>query len=141
VSRPAIWRTAFVIAAVLCAAWDAPAATSRPAPKGGPRITVEPQSFDFGTTLPHKTLTKEFLVRNVGSADLVLEEVTTTCGCTAAMPEQRQIKPGGHTQLRVSVETRAAVGRIDRYVRVRSNDLTRTLLEIKLTFTVGSAGK
>jgi hypothetical protein len=141
VKRSVTWRAAIAAAAVACAAWGAPALATRPAEKNGPRIAVEPESFNFGATLPHKTLTKEFLVRNVGNADLFLEEVTTTCGCTAALPQERQIKPGGHTQLRVSVETRAAVGSVDRYVRVRSNDKTRALLEIKLSFVVGSAGK
>lgn len=139
--RSIAWSTAVAATALVCAAWGAPAETARSAEKRGPRIVVEPESFDFGTALPHKTLTKEFLLRNVGGADLVLEGVTTTCGCAAALPQERLIKPGGHTQLRVSVETRSAVGRIDRFVHVRSNDKTRALLEIKLSFTVGSTAK
>ena len=53
-------------------------------PPAAPRIRVEPEAFDFGKALPGKTLRKEFTLRNFGDAELVIEGVTTTCGCTAA---------------------------------------------------------
>jgi hypothetical protein len=132
------WSAAALAAAVVLAGsgWAAPAAA--PAPKKGPRIAVEPAAFDFGATLPQKTLTKEFVLRNVGDGDLAIEAVTTSCGCTAALPAERLIKPGQQTPLRVSVETRSARGRVDRFVYVRSNDKTQSNLTIALSFTVGA---
>ena len=47
---------------------------------------MEPPAFDFGEALPDKTLTKEFAIRNFGNQDLVIENVSTSCGCTAARP-------------------------------------------------------
>src|SRR5207249_10145134 len=54
-----------------------------------PRSTLFPyttlfRSFDFGKALQQKTLQKEFAIRNLGDADLVLDSVTTSCGCTVA---------------------------------------------------------
>jgi hypothetical protein len=103
----------------------------------GPRIRVEPSSFDFGKAVQNRTLDKEFSIRNFGSEDLVIENVTTTCGCTAALVDgNKVIKPGGTAPLRASLQTRESSGRVDRRILVRSNDPTTSLLEIKLEVTV-----
>jgi uncharacterized protein DUF1573 len=106
-----------------------------------PRITVEPASFDFGRTLQNKTLVKEFVIKNFGDADLVIENVSTTCGCTVAEGYAKLIKPGGTTPLRVSLETRSSNGKMERKVLVRSNDPATGLLEVKVEATVEPAGK
>jgi hypothetical protein len=105
-------------------------------PGSGPRIRVEPSSFDFGKAAQNKTLHKEFSIRNFGNADLVIESATTTCGCTAALLESKVVKPGGTTPLRVSLETRAYKGRVQRSVMVRSNDPEAELVEVKVEATV-----
>jgi hypothetical protein len=105
-------------------------------PAKGPRIAVEPASFDFGRAVQDRTLQKEFSLRNFGSEDLVVESVSTTCGCTAALMDSKVVKPGGTTPLRVSLETRNYTGRIVRSVMVRSNDPVTKLLEVKVEATV-----
>lgn len=102
----------------------------------GPRIRVEPESFDFGQAAQNKTLHKEFSIRNFGNEDLVIESVSTTCGCTAALMESKVVKPGGTTPLRVSLETRTYKGRVQRSVMVRSNDRKSDLVEVKVEVTV-----
>jgi hypothetical protein len=129
---------AVAVAALTGGVSNLPALEAQPPQAKSARIAVEPESFDFGATLQYKTLTKEFVVRNLGSADLELIEVKTSCGCTAALSEAKVIKPGGQTPLRVTVETRAATGPVTRVVTVRSNDPGRSVLEIKLTFTAAA---
>ena len=104
-----------------------------------PRIRVEPESFDFGKALPGKTLRKDFTLRNFGDAALVLESVSTTCGCTAALPVERRVEPGGSTLLRVTFETRRYSGRVERQVLVRSNDPKTPLVEVRVSATVAAA--
>ncbi len=108
----------------------------------GSRISVEPQSFDFGQALQNKTLTKEFTIKNFGSADLVIERVTTTCGCTTAPLEEKNkvIKPGGSTALRVSLQTKESTGLMSRSVLIKSNDPEKGLYEVKVQATVVAAG-
>jgi hypothetical protein len=102
----------------------------------GPRIRVEPESFDFGRALPGKTLRKEFTIRNFGGAELVIESISTSCGCTAALAADRRVKPGGSTPLRVTLETRAFSGRVEKQVLVRSNDPEAPVLELRVSATV-----
>lgn len=101
-----------------------------------PSIRVEPEGFDFGKALPDKTLRKEFVLRNFGAGDLVIEDVKTTCGCTAAITAESRVPPGGSTRLQVTFETRSYVGRVERQVLVRSNDPKTPLLTVKVSATV-----
>ena len=81
-----------------------------------PRIRVEPEAFDFGKALPAKTLRKEFTLSNFGDAALVIENVSTTCGCTAALASDTKLAPGSSTVLRVTLETRSYSGKLERQV-------------------------
>ena len=102
----------------------------------GPRIRVEPESFDFGRVLQDKTLRKAFTIRNFGDADLAIEDVSSSCDCTAAQPEANLVAPGGSTSLRIELRTRRSSGRLERQVVVRSNDANTPLLSITLSATV-----
>jgi len=127
-------RTAALGSAFLLVA-SGGAAEEKKAP--APRIRVEPASFDFGNALPGKTLRKEFTLRNFGDAALLIESVSTTCGCTAALPDERRVEPGGSTPLRVTFQTRRYSGKVERRVLVRSNDPETPLFEVRLRATVG----
>jgi len=133
-------KTSFlVLALILAPALVAGEEAKKPPPAKGPRISVEPASFDFGRAVQHKTLEKEFSIRNFGSDDLLIESVATTCGCTVADSYGKVIKPGGSTQLRVRLETRDYVGRVERRVLVRSNDPVTSLTELTVEATVVAA--
>jgi hypothetical protein len=131
--RCAAFLTLFALLAAAPARAQEPKASASP---GGARIVVEPPTFDFGPALPGKTLHKEFLIRNHGNEDLVIEGVSTTCGCTAALADRQKIRPGASTALRVSLETRDYSGPLQRLVLIRSNDPTRERYEVKLLVTV-----
>jgi hypothetical protein len=103
-----------------------------------PRIRVEPESFDFGNVLPGKTLRKEFTIRNFGNGPLEIENVSTTCGCTAALAGTKRVEPGGSTPLRVTFQTRRFSGKVERRVLVRSNDPETPLFEVKVSATVAA---
>lgn len=128
-----------LVAAALLAAG---AASGRTEEQKTPRIRVEPETFDFGKALPAKTLRKEFTLSNFGDAELVIENVSTTCGCTAALASDTKLAPGSSTMLRVTLETRSYSGKLERQVLVRSNDPKTPLLTVKVSATVEApAGK
>jgi hypothetical protein len=124
-------------------AWPIPVDEPKAEAKAAPRISVEPASFDFGRALPGKVLEKQFSIRNFGEADLVIEGITTTCGCTAALMDEahKVVKPGESGQLRVRLETRAYSGKVVRSVLVRSNDPAQALVEVKVEANVQAASK
>jgi hypothetical protein len=103
---------------------------------GGPRIRVEPTTFDFGRVLPHRTLRKEFRLRNLGDERLVIERISRSCRCTEAVAGELSLEPGASTRLRVKLETRKTSGRMEERVLLSSNDAETPLLEIRLQATV-----
>jgi len=103
----------------------------------GPRIAVEPAQFDFGQAVKGKELNKEFSIRNFGAEDLVIDNVTTSCGCTAALLNDKDkiIKPGGSAPLKVTLRT-SAPGKMMKSVLIRSNDPAKATYELKVEATV-----
>ena len=132
-------RVLWLLAAALLAGG---AGSGRAEEQKTPRIRVEPEAFDFGKALPAKTLRKEFTLSNFGDEALVIESVSTTCGCTAALASDTKLAPGSSTVLRVTLETRSYTGKLERQVLVRSNDPKTPLLTVKVSATVEApAGK
>jgi hypothetical protein len=112
------------------------ATTVRAEEARGPRIRVEPRSFDFGRVLPRRTLRKEFRLRNLGDETLVVGRISRSCRCTGAIVEDEALAPGEATALRIWLETPGATGPLEQRVVVRSNDPQTPLLELVLRATV-----
>jgi hypothetical protein len=91
----------------------------------GARMEIEPSEHDFGSARQDQKLVYEFVVKNTGTEDLELLRIATSCGCTAALPAERIVPPGGSTTLEVTLETRKYKGVLERSVSVASNDRTR----------------
>lgn len=66
-----------------------------------PRIICPEQRFDFGYAPEGFYLVHNFIIRNDGNADLKIERVRTTCGCTSAPLKKMELKPGEETILTV----------------------------------------
>ncbi len=107
--------------------------------KGSPRIEVTPAFKDLGD------VTKEgfnytFTVRNTGSGELVIERVSTSCGCTSATIDRDTLEPGVETGLHVTFNPKLMEeeirGKVSRIIFIRSNDPENPELEIKITANV-----
>lgn len=96
--------------------------TSAAQKKTGPVMEIEPEEYDFGGVQQNQKLVHEFTVKNVGTENLEIRRIATSCGCTAAVPADRIVRPGGSTTLEVVLETRKYKGVIDKSVSVASND-------------------
>jgi hypothetical protein len=130
-------RLGSLVLALALAASPLTAAPAASTPAGtGPRISVEPEAFDFGKALQNKVLHKDFVIRNIGTEDLVIDRVTTTCGCTVAEGYAKLVKPGQSTTMDVQLQTRSYNGRVERKILVRSNDATRDPMELKVQVSV-----
>lgn len=87
-----------------------------------PKIAADKQIFDFGSIPQGKKLTHAFIIRNAGDAPLTIEQVTTSCGCTAAASSQRTLPPGATSEIKATFDSTNFRGSVHKTVQVRSND-------------------
>lgn len=101
------------------------------------RIEFPELTFDFGTMYQNEEVTHLFTFRNIGRAPLEIGKVKSSCGCTAAMPEKRELAPGEETTLKVTFRSGTMRDRVVKHVYVDSNDP----VEPRVTLTVQGAVK
>lgn len=92
----------------------------------GPQIEPETNEFDFGVVVNGVIIEKDLTIRNTGEVDLVVETVTTTCGCTTASLDAMTIPAGESAILHIEFDSGAhgpdLTGQIMRQVILISND-------------------
>jgi len=105
-----------------------------------PKIMLSATSFDAGDIDPAKGIwEKKFSIRNEGNAPLIIEGISTSCGCTKAKAAEEKIKPGKETELNVTYDPSThpgLTGRIERIVYISSNDPENPETELKITGNV-----
>lgn len=105
-----------------------------------PSIKFDDLYADFGVLPQGSTVPFVFSFTNTGDASLHIEDVHTTCGCTAAAPDNPIIPPGGRGAIRVTFDSRGKMGETFKQVRVRTNDPKSPLSFLTVTGRiVGSA--
>lgn len=90
--------------------------------KDGPVLWLAENQFDFGYVKEGEKLTHTFKYKNTGTKVLEIENVTTSCGCTAAIVEGKSLKPGESGNLKVEFDTSNRFGRVSRNITIISND-------------------
>ncbi len=105
----------------------------------GPRISFTTDHHDFGDVLQGKTVEYTFRFENKGTEDLLIKEVTTSCGCTAALVSSSTVKPGETGEITVSYDSQGRAGAVSRTITVVSNDLVEPVKELTITATVTSS--
>ena len=96
-------------------------------------------TYDFGDIANDKVVTKDFTVKNLGKAELVIEQVSASCGCTAALVKDSTVGAGESTVVSVQYDPRVnkEAGKfIKKQVRVKSNDPLVPLAEFTITANV-----
>ncbi len=107
---------------------------------GSPDLTLDQQTIDLGQVVNGEIRTIEIPLRNAGTSDLVIEAVTTSCGCTSAEVSPMTIPPGESGMLIVNFDSGAhgpeANGPVMRQVFIASNDSDETEIEFRFTVDV-----
>lgn len=103
---------------------------------GQPIISLAESNLDFGDVVNGEVVVREIGVQNEGKGDLIIEAVTTSCGCTQAAIEPMTISPGNSGTLTVEFDSGAhgpdLTGELIRQVFIATNDPEQpeTVLEL-----------
>lgn len=84
-------------------------------------IVFREYEHDFGKVAQGEKVAYTFTFTNEGSENVVLESVTTSCGCTVPMYDKKPVAPGGEGSLEVVFDTSGRQGKQTKTITVKSN--------------------
>lgn len=112
----------------------------QPAPSGVPvaQLDMPSASYDFGRVSTTGDVVHIFAVQNTGTADLVISNLVTSCGCTTAELSSSVIPPGQRADLNVIFDPdfHEVRGEVTRLVWFATNDPTQPWVEVRITADV-----
>ncbi len=101
---------------------------------------LEREQIDVGEVINGDIVTRQISVSNEGNADLVIDAVTTSCGCTKATLEPMTIPPGGRGVLTIEFDSGAhgeeLTGSLIRQIFIASNDPEQPEVQVELAAKV-----
>ena len=104
---------------------------------GAPDIRLDQTQLDLGQVVNGEVRTIEVSVLNQGNTDLVIEAVSTSCGCTSAQIIPTTLGPGERGSLQVSFDSGAhgpeELGPVMRQVFIASNDPDQPEVDFRFT--------
>ena len=109
-----------------------------PADQPVPRLNMPDRSHNFGRVYARWEVSHIFVLQNTGTADLVISNLVTSCGCTTAELSSSVIPPGYRADLTVTFDAdyHPTRGEVTRLVWFATNDPTQPWVEVRITADV-----
>ncbi len=82
----------------------------------GPELAIQRSEIDLGHVAQGETVSATIDFENIGSEQLTISDIKTSCGCTAAKLEKKQYQPGEKGQVQVTLKTAKLQGDVSRSV-------------------------
>jgi len=102
---------------------------------GKPKIACDEPEYDFGERSNDEKVEHEFIIKNIGDGQLLIDKVRTTCGCTVAQLEKKELQPGESTKIKTTLSLKGRQGATSKSISVESNDPETPLLTLTLKGT------
>jgi len=96
-------------------------ALAQAASGSAPKLVVVEDKKDLGTVAKGEPMKHTFVLKNAGTADLLVTDVKPACGCTVSEYD-KVIKPGGEGKIALTVDTKNLQGATSKTALVQTND-------------------
>lgn len=87
-----------------------------------PVLYFSETKHDFGKVKEGNIVEYTFSFLNTGKEILKINDVRTSCGCTAALVSSEKLEPGAEGTLKVELDTKNRSGKMSRTITIQSND-------------------
>jgi len=87
-----------------------------------PSLYFPETSHNFGILKQGDIADYIFKFYNRGNSTLVIKDIKTSCGCTAALVKNKKIEPNKEGELRVQFDSSGKIGKLSRRISVYTND-------------------
>lgn len=89
---------------------------------GGAKIEATEAEYDFGEILEADgPVSHSFVIKNVGTAPLVITRVNASCGCTKPEFSREPIAPGESTTIKITYNPAGRPGQFVKTIAIYSN--------------------
>ena len=103
---------------------------------GFPIVQFDTTYYDFGTLVQGEKASHTFKLRNVGTADLVILDAYSTCGCTVPNFSKDPVKPGDYGKIDVVFDSTGKMGLQYKTVIIKLNTrISEKSIMIKVNVT------
>jgi len=93
-------------------------------------------NFDFGEVTTGSIVKRTVTLKNIGTDTLNVDEVSTSCGCTATLLSKNRIPPKGNGTLEISFDSKKFSGKVEKAVSFETNDPDHNKMRILFTALV-----
>jgi hypothetical protein len=101
---------------------------------GIPKINFRENEHDFGNIVAGEKITHAFKFTNTGDADLLIVNVSTSCGCTVSEFPKEPIKPGKSGVIKLTFDSRGREGYQNKTATIETNtEPNKVFLRLKAT--------
>jgi hypothetical protein len=108
----------------------------------GPVLTFENEKQSYGEVPQGPKLDGTFIFTNTGQNQLEIKNVTTSCGCTGAVVDEKKVfEPGESGKIKFSFSTEGRMGHQEKTITVFSNDAKSPSKNIILECIIVAQGK
>lgn len=125
---------------LLLAACGGGAEATAPQAATAPTLSLETTTLTLGDVPNGQIVERDLVVTNTGGAPLVVESLTTSCGCTTATLDAMTIAPNATATLHIAFDSGAhgpdLRGELLRQVMLVTNDPARPEAVVELTANI-----
>ncbi|MGA2823768.1 MAG: DUF1573 domain-containing protein [Bacteroidales bacterium] len=107
-----------------------------------PSFKFVEESHDFGRILQGETVSYPFKFKNAGKSDLIISDVSSSCGCTVLSFPKTPIHPGQDGTIKVTFNSEGKHGFQNKNIVIVANTQPNTfILRIKAEVMMASSKK
>lgn len=91
-----------------------------------PQIEMLETSFDFGEMQQGESVTHDFVLKNIGEADLIISAAKGSCGCTVPEWPKTPVSKGEEATIKVTFNSAGKSGKQSKTVTLVTNAIPNT---------------
>jgi len=99
----------------------------------GPKISFSEKGWDIGTIKMGEEKIRKFKVKNIGSDELEITQIRSSCRCLKVNINSKKIQPNGYAEIKATFNEYRRLGKVIKTIYIDSNDPTapRSILRVK----------
>ena len=91
-------------------------------------LVISPETISLGKIPDNKKIDMVFTVKNNSNANVVIEKVETSCGCSSAYPTPSEVLPAGTSKIKANLDPRGKKGYSSWQIKVFTNSVNTPIL-------------